>query len=113
MYKTVHRCHLTHTLNLESVERGATILYATHIFDGLNAFPTHVAHMRHGEFVTDPTPWPLSQETIDAPNSVFTAGSSLHTLALHWLRLDRQVRKDAEASGKLAKTRGSRHDVRF
>lgn len=32
----------------ETEERGATIVYATHIFDGLEAWPTHVAYMEDG-----------------------------------------------------------------
>eukprot|EP01127_Copromyxa_protea_P002888 TRINITY_DN12809_c0_g1_i1.p1 TRINITY_DN12809_c0_g1~~TRINITY_DN12809_c0_g1_i1.p1 ORF type:complete len:274 (+),score=54.50 TRINITY_DN12809_c0_g1_i1:46-822(+) len=30
-------------------ERGCTILYATHIFDGLNGWPTHIVHVSCGE----------------------------------------------------------------
>ncbi len=29
--------------------RGATVLYATHIFDGLEFWPTHIAYMAQGE----------------------------------------------------------------
>jgi CCR4-NOT complex subunit CAF16 len=35
-------------LEKESRERGATILYATHIFDGLDSFPTHLMLMHNG-----------------------------------------------------------------
>lgn len=35
-------------LKKESEERGATIVYATHIFDGLGTWPTHIAHMTGG-----------------------------------------------------------------
>lgn len=43
------RADLLRFLARETRERGATILYATHIFDGLAGWPTHVAHMAHGE----------------------------------------------------------------
>lgn len=33
----------------ECKERGATIVYATHIFDGLESWPTHVAYVARGE----------------------------------------------------------------
>lgn len=70
---------------------------ATHIFDGLEGFPTHVAHMRDGSFVTTPVKW---------PSETFTA-SSLHSLALQWLKEDRATRMAAEASGERRK-RGAR-----
>ena len=31
-----------------SLQRGATIIYATHIFDGLEAWPTHAAYVERG-----------------------------------------------------------------
>ncbi|KAF9520339.1 hypothetical protein BS47DRAFT_1370474 [Hydnum rufescens UP504] len=94
----------------ESVQRGATILYATHIFDGLNHFPTHVAHLRDGQFVLHPSPWPFPQDLVDKQTSaaLTNSGSSLHALALAWLKEDREVRRQAEQSGRLAKTRGAR-----
>ena len=30
------------------LQRGATIVYATHIFDGLEAWPTHAAYVERG-----------------------------------------------------------------
>jgi CCR4-NOT complex subunit CAF16 len=32
----------------ETEQRGATIIYATHIFDGMDAWPTHVAYVERG-----------------------------------------------------------------
>lgn len=32
-------------LQKESVDRGATIIYATHIFDGLDEWPTHLTYL--------------------------------------------------------------------
>jgi CCR4-NOT complex subunit CAF16 len=83
-------------LKNDSEKRKATILYATHIFDGLNNFPTHVAHMRFGSFVTNPTPWP------------FSTGATLYSVALNWLAEDREYRKQLEAKGR--KARGARID---
>ncbi|CAE6535387.1 unnamed protein product [Rhizoctonia solani] len=96
-------------LKEESETRGATILYATHIFDGLNTFPTHVAHMRFGQFVSEPAPW-LQQQTepgLPSPSS----GSTLHALALRWLKEDREFRQREEAAGRLNKTRGAKPDT--
>lgn len=41
----VVRQDLLHWLHKESVERGATIIYATHIFDGLDEWPTHLTYL--------------------------------------------------------------------
>ena len=75
---------------------------ATHIFDGLNEFPTHVAHMRLGSFVMNATPWPLppSNDPDKVPNS------TLFQIALQWLREDRLYRRELEKAGR--KTRGAR-----
>jgi hypothetical protein len=80
----------------------AFTLDATHIFDGLNKFPTHIAHMRLGSFVGDPIPWPLSPV-----NGVEGPDQSLFRTALEWLREDREHRRDLEASAS-RKTRGAR-----
>ncbi|EJD53510.1 P-loop containing nucleoside triphosphate hydrolase protein [Auricularia subglabra TFB-10046 SS5] len=85
-------------LKQESEERGATIVYATHIFDGLDGFPTHIAHMRDGRFVAEPQAVPAQAQP----------GHSLHRIALQWLKDDRDVRRAQEASGEKKKTRGSR-----
>lgn len=45
----VGRSDLLEYLRKETVERGATILYATHIFDGLDEWATHLGHMSHGK----------------------------------------------------------------
>ncbi|KAF8486531.1 P-loop containing nucleoside triphosphate hydrolase protein [Gautieria morchelliformis] len=88
-------------LRQESETRGATILYATHIFDGLDSFPTHVLHMRFGTFVTAPIEW--------KPTSAVSY-SSLHAIALQWLKEDKIYRKQEEDQGNRAKTRGARKD---
>lgn len=69
---------------------------ATHIFDGLDSFPTHVAHMRFGSFVIDPTPWP-------SPSTL-----GLYHMALQWLREDRKYRFELERKGR--KIRGARRN---
>ncbi|KAL2913370.1 CCR4-NOT regulatory complex component [Polyrhizophydium stewartii] len=43
------RTDLLDFLRRETEERRATIVYATHIFDGLGGWPTHVAHVVAGE----------------------------------------------------------------
>lgn len=75
------------------------VIDATHIFDGLDGFPTHVAHMRDGSFATNPVEWPAQP----------ALASSLHSLALQWLREDRTIRFAAEETGERRK-RGARTD---
>ncbi|KAG8677935.1 CCR4-NOT regulatory complex component, partial [Ceratobasidium sp. 395] len=82
---------------------------ATHIFDGLNNFPTHVAHMRFGSFVSEPAPW-LQDQTQDALSSS-SSGSTLHALALQWLKEDRAFRQQEEAAGRLNKSCGAKEDT--
>ena len=36
-------------LRCECETTGATIIYATHIFDGLEAWPTHLMYLAHGK----------------------------------------------------------------
>lgn len=75
---------------------------ATHIFDGLNDFPTHVAHMRFGSFLTLPTLWPFTTVDATGPNT------PLYNVALQWLKEDREFRKKLERGGK--KLRGPRKE---
>ncbi|KAL4245820.1 P-loop containing nucleoside triphosphate hydrolase [Abortiporus biennis] len=88
-------------LKKDSEDRGATILYATHIFDGLDAFPTHIAHMRLGSFVKPPTAWPFPGV------KEVGARTRLYTVALDWLREDRTHRHELEKQGR--KGRGAQN----
>ncbi|KAF7968887.1 hypothetical protein HWV62_28918 [Athelia sp. TMB] len=92
-------------LKSDSETRGATIIYATHIFDGLNNFPTHIAHMRFATFVTEPTPWPLESvsSVTGSPDK-----NTLYHVALQWLTEDREYRRELEKQGR--KVRGAKRD---
>ncbi|KAF9481957.1 P-loop containing nucleoside triphosphate hydrolase protein [Pholiota conissans] len=93
-------------LKADSEARGATILYATHIFDGLNDFPTHVAHMRFGSFVTPPTQWPLPGSSASSPTPSTTP---LYNVALQWLKQDREFNRELVRQGKKV-PRGARRN---
>jgi len=71
---------------------------ATHIFDGLNDFPTHVAHLHLGAFIQPPTPW----------NAGGTSRTNLYETALQWLTEDRAHRRQLELGGR--KMRGPRRN---
>ncbi|KAF9222029.1 P-loop containing nucleoside triphosphate hydrolase protein [Gyrodon lividus] len=88
-------------LQNDSHTRGATILYATHIFDGLDSFPTHVAHMRLGSFLTEPAPWPFASSQI-------LKSVTLYNTALQWLKEDREHRRELEKQGR--KSRGAQRN---
>ncbi|KAI0711058.1 P-loop containing nucleoside triphosphate hydrolase protein [Cerioporus squamosus] len=96
-------------LKEDSEARGATILYATHIFDGLNSFPTHVAHMHLGTFLMEPTSWPFTSGTLGATSVDLEPRPTLYSLALQWLKEDRERRRELEAQGR--KRRGARNDT--
>jgi CCR4-NOT complex subunit CAF16 len=79
------------------------IVDATHIFDGLDDFATHVAHMRLGAFVTQPTNWPPTESNRDQfPDTL------LYRVALQWLSDDRTHRRALEQEGR--KKRGARRN---
>jgi CCR4-NOT complex subunit CAF16 len=131
------REELLQFLKRDSETRGATIictypwfvLYltltvdvdATHIFDGLNNFPTHVAHMSFGRLVTPPSPWPIPSDSV--LHAQF-GSSTLYNVALQWfvvhllwriqeltpprLKEDREYRRELEKNGR--KVRGAIRD---
>jgi CCR4-NOT complex subunit CAF16 len=104
------RQNLLEFLKAECAERNATVLYATHIFDGLDGFPTHVAHIQLGTTTQpEPIPWPITSEDVPGvPKGVLQdmentnrAGSRMLALALRWLKEDKQVRHEFEERGDL------------
>lgn len=107
------RADLLAFLTQETTQRGATIIYATHIFDGLQTFPTQVIHIQHGTITTkEPIAWPPSQQDQDSgiiPRLNESNGddsSPLLQTALTWLRQDRKIRIERETKmGKI--TRGA------
>ena len=66
--------------------KGATILYATHIFDGLGDWPSHVAHIRNGTVVAvhDFKNFP----ELEQAKSVPSFDSPLLRVVEKWLRAD-------------------------
>jgi CCR4-NOT complex subunit CAF16 len=104
------RSNLLDFLKQECAERGSTVLYATHIFDGLDGFPSHVAHIQLGRTTQpEPIPWPITNEDIaGVPKGVIAemnkpdrAGSKMLALALRWLKEDREARHELESKGEL------------
>ncbi|KAG5359092.1 putative ABC transporter ATP-binding protein [Yarrowia sp. C11] len=77
------RTNLLNFLKEETETRQATIVYATHIFDGLNQWPTHVAHMSQSTM--------LSCDTYDVVQKQFPDKSILE-IALGWITGDMERR---------------------
>lgn len=82
-----------------------TLTDATHIFDGLDMFPTHVAHMRLGRFVTLPAPWETLQNIASGNRS------KLYSLALQWLKEDRDHRRELETNNGRKRRGAQRQEV--
>ena len=79
-------------LKRETDTRKATILYATHIFDGLGEWPTHIAHMYHGLIspLIDVNHFPELDEAIQTNR---LHNSPLLLVVEKWLRQDAQAKK--------------------
>jgi CCR4-NOT complex subunit CAF16 len=90
----IARQDLLALLRAESEQRGATILYATHIFDGLEEWTTHVVHLRRGRLVQmaplDALPELRAQQAAGAT-------SPLLRVVVGWLRAERDGRRAATA----------------
>lgn len=111
------RSNLLEFLKQECAERGSTVLYATHIFDGLDGFPSHVAHIQLGKTTQpEPIPWPIKSEDIPGvPKGVLAemekpdrAGSKMLALALRWLKEDKLARQELEKQGLLPARGGTK-----
>ena len=74
-------------LRKETESRPCTIVYATHIFDNLVSWPTHLVHMHLGEIKS----WgPM--ETFKLDEYKGSTNSQLGELVLKWLKEDQQDR---------------------
>merc|ERR1711968_357891 len=84
----VARADLLDFLKEETEVRGATILYATHIFDGLDEWATHLAYLSQGKVQRFA---PI--EEYEDPNQITAKGSisPLLDLVETWLREERGV----------------------
>lgn len=86
------RADLMKFLKKECEERGATIIYATHIFDGLEDWPSHIVYVAHGRLQ-------LAMQ-IDQVRKI--SNLSLMRTVESWLRKERdeerKKRKERQAS---------------
>jgi len=71
----------------QETQRGGTILYATHIFDGLEDWATHIARLSDGEL----TLYSPSDVIKPRPNTLI---SPLYITIVEWLREDLKKQKE-------------------
>ncbi|EFJ37690.1 ATP-binding cassette transporter, subfamily I, member 2, SmABCI2 [Selaginella moellendorffii] len=74
----------------ECTERGCTIVYATHIFDGLEAWATHLAYVVDGKLER----FTMASDLLSTGDSV----KSLLNIIEPWLRDERKVRESRPKS---------------
>lgn len=94
----VVRQDLLRYLKHESETRGCTIIYATHIYDGLDGWPTHVHYLKN----KGRTGWQGKIEDLELYNEFIKKGetSPLLRVAETWLR------KELDESGELEEANG-------
>ena len=85
----VARIDLLNFFRVETEQRGATIIYATHIFDGLEAWPTHAAYVERGRLKRCGSVDELPE--LFAPGEVDGKSRLLATMET-WLRAERDDR---------------------
>lgn len=98
----VTRQDLMQYLAKECSTRGVTIVYATHIFDGMDQWPTHVAYLTAGVLTFFGSIAEFHKHMPAATPSLQPYfASKLMTILAHWIRRDRaenlQKRREHEA----------------
>ena len=91
----VGRLDLLDFFKEECRERGATIIYATHIFDGMEDWPTHLAYVEEGKMVRGGEVGGVGE---------LQQGRKLLHVVEEWLRDEKQGRK-SRGGGDVAKKR--------
>lgn len=90
------RARLLQFLKDETESRQCQVIYATHIFDGLNKWPTHIVHMDLGTIAEVGSAEALIEAGRDKGLVDGTKGSPLLELAMAWLSHDLQKRGKRE-----------------
>ncbi|AET37724.1 putative ATP-binding cassette family ATPase CAF16 Ecym_1500 [Eremothecium cymbalariae DBVPG len=94
----VARAQLLKFLQLETESRNCSVIYATHIFDGLSTWPNRIIHLAKGQIFhdlmyTDDIEFTQHSDTDDIVKKTdhkfkIAKTKSLHPLALSWLSHD-------------------------
>merc|ERR1719231_922912 len=91
----VSRQALLQFLREECDERGATVIYSTHILDGLDDWPSHVLYLKNGkvEFCGELSDAPATKSSVDQH---LASSGSLFTRVKSWLLAEREARTRAQ-----------------
>merc|ERR1719454_1250100 len=89
--------NLLQYLTKECTTRGVTIVYATHIFDAMDGWPTHVAYLTAGRLTFFGTTAEFHRHMPAASRTPVFA-SKLMTILAQWIRRDRKenLKKERE-----------------
>jgi CCR4-NOT complex subunit CAF16 len=82
------RSELLEFLRMETENRVCTIVYCTHIFDGLAGWPTHILKVSLGKVMAFDTVIEVERVAFEGK----TANSALYEVCLAWLKEDRAER---------------------
>jgi energy-coupling factor transporter ATP-binding protein EcfA2 len=94
----VSRQALLQFLREECEARGATVVYSTHILDGLDDWPTHVLHLRGGQVAYNGPVGGAPGAKAGLGDSAGAASGSLFTLVKGWLAAERADVRAARAA---------------
>lgn len=83
------RSELLDFLRRETESRVCTIIYCTHIFDGLAGWPTHLLKVSLGKVIAFDT---VNEVERISKGRYGSANSTLYEVCLAWLREDREER---------------------
>jgi CCR4-NOT complex subunit CAF16 len=99
----VGRLDLLKFFEEECAERGATIIYATHIFDGMEKWATHIAYLERGRMIRG--------GSVDQVKELHNSGCKLLTVVEGWLREEKENRSKETyvAPKRKAPTMPSKH----
>ena len=100
----VSRQALLQFLREECEARGATVVYSTHILDGLDDWPTHVLHLRGGRVAYNGPVGGAPGAKAALGDSAGAASGSLFTLVKGWLMTEREEKASAAANVECAPT---------
>ena len=105
------RADLVAFLRRECAERRCTVIYATHIFDGLEGWPTHVAYLARGNLQEFGTVAEFPELATGGPEK----GGELVKLVEKWLRREQaivaELRQKEREGGPLCAAANTYHDA--
>lgn len=108
------RARLLEFLQRETETRDCTIMYATHIFDGIGEWPTHVVHMHMGTITYfgeySVTLEESSSSSSKKSNNVLVAGEKLKSFSSNRIVKRRKVDQSLETSNSENKGKEEEED---